>query len=56
MQPCAGRHEKKHKTSFIDAMIERNSEKNRQMILKHLDRIKQTLDAGELEPDSGETD
>ncbi len=49
-------HSPKDHRAIVDALAERNPEKSRQMMLRHLDKIKQALDAGELEPDSDETD
>jgi len=45
-------HSPKDHQAIVDALAERNPGKSRQMMLKHLDRINQALDAGELEPDS----
>ena len=49
-------HSPKDHRAIVDALSERNPEKSRQMMLRHLGNIKQALDAGELEPDSDETD
>ncbi|HEY73422.1 MAG: hypothetical protein B6I34_02480 [Anaerolineaceae bacterium 4572_32.1] len=47
-------HSPKDHRAIVDALSERNPEKSRQMMLKHLGNIKQALDTGELELDGDE--
>jgi len=48
-------HSPQDHRAIVDALTERNPEKSRQTMLKHLSNIKQALETGELEPDSDET-
>ncbi len=53
--PGVRQHAPKDHQAIVDALAERNPEQSRQTMLKHLDRIKQALDSGELDLGSDET-